>query len=75
MFTYSNSRRFWTMVSRMSFAVSIANYNGEFCSRIIAIPESYSRESAVWPTERPTRNAGRRRTSRNRSGSTAKFSL
>ena len=39
MFTYSNSRRFWTMVSRMSFADLIENYNVEFCSRIIAIPE------------------------------------
>ena len=40
MFTYSNSRRFWTMVSRMSFADSIANHSVEFCSRTIAIPES-----------------------------------
>ena len=44
MFTYSNSRRFWTMVSRMSFAGAIVNYSGEFCSRIIAIPEKYTHD-------------------------------
>ena len=74
MFTYSNSRRFWTMVSRMSFAVSIANYSVEFCSRIIAIPESYSHESAVWPAT-ADKECRPSRMSRNRSGSTAKFSL
>lgn len=74
MFTYSNSRRFWTMVSRMSFADSIANHSVEFCSRIIAIPELYSHESAVWPAT-ADKECRPSRMSRNRSGSTAKFSL
>ncbi len=32
------------MVSRMSFAASIANYSVEFSARIIAIPEKYTHD-------------------------------
>ena len=70
MFTYSNSRRFWTMVSRMSFAVSIANYSVEFCSRIIVIPEKSTHESALWPTM-ADKECRPSRVSCNCSGSTA----
>ena len=53
----------------MSFAVSIANYSVEFCSRIIAIPEKYTHESALWPTM-ADKECRPSRISRNRSGST-----
>ena len=62
------------MVSRMSFADLIANYNVEFCSRIIAIPESYFHESAVWPTT-ADKECRPSRASRNHSESATKFSL
>ena len=62
------------MVSRMSFAVSIANYSVEFCSRIIAIPEKYTHESAVWPTT-ADKECRPSRASRNHSESATKFSL